>query len=149
MSNSPSNLTASQAARLANCTSRHINNLITRGDLSAKKFDNKYLIEKSEFFRVFPEAHKKEQEDSDVSLKVIINRLESENALLKDISSKKDKEIEFLRNQIEVSNKEKQQLLESINSHTRLLEHKESGSSLDSYRKRKSWTSIFKNKNRN
>lgn len=139
MQNTPALLTASEAARLGECTARHINNLITRGELSAKKIDNKYYIDKSEFFRLFPAAFKKEQIGSDVL------RLEAEISLLKKMCSDKDREIDFLRNQIEVNNNEKNKMLESLNSHARLLEHKESGSSShSSSRKSKSWTNIFK-----
>lgn len=136
MKETSSYLTSSEAALLVGCTSRHITNCITRGKLSASKEDGIYYIDKSEFFRVFPEAHIKEQERNPLTQKLETERTKIENALLKEMSSQKDKEIEFLRSQIDVFNRKEQQMLETIQSHTRLLE----------YQGKKRWTDWFKQK---
>lgn len=118
-------LTPKQAGALAGYTARHIQNLITTGKLSATKEDGKYYIEKSEFFRMFPKAHKKEQEGNAAQQIAEKERLEFENTLLKEAASKNDKEIEFLRNQIEFISTEKTKMLDTIVSTTKLLEYKD------------------------
>lgn len=139
MKDSSSWITASDAAKLLGCTSRHITNCITRGKLSANKEDGKYYIDKSELFRVFPAAHIKEQERNPVTQKLESERIKLENTMLKEMTYQKDKEIEFLRNQIEVFNKKESQMLDTIQSHTRLLE----------YQGRKKWSDLFKRRDVN
>lgn len=119
-------ITPKQAALLAGYSTRHIQNYITKGKLSASREDGKYYIDKSEFFRVFPKAHKKEQEGNAAHNESEKMRLEFENEMLKDISSKKDKEIEFLRSQMQFVSHEKAKMLEAIVNQTRLLEHQSS-----------------------
>lgn len=139
MKESSSYLTVSQAAVLVGCTPRHITKCITQGKLSASKEDGKYYIDKSEFFRVFPDAHLKEQQGNPEKQKLEIERIKLENAMLKEISQYKDKEIEFLRSQIDAFNKKESQMLETIQTHTRLLEYKGGVT-------KKRWTNIFKKK---
>jgi len=143
MKDSTSWLTPKQAANLAGYTGRHITNLITRGKLSATRDDGRYFIEKSEFFRIFPEALKKEQEGSERNLYAENSKLELENRMLKDIGSHKDKEIEFLRAQIEIYHREKDKMLDSLKSHARLLEHKHYSDTPDP-NENKGWSNIFK-----
>jgi excisionase family DNA binding protein len=139
MKDSNSWLTPSQAAKLLNCTSRTVNNFITSGKLSASREDGRYYIDKSELFRVFPDAHKKELEKDPHYFKLEQERIKLENMMLKDAISDKEKEISFLRNQIEIFNKKESSFLDTIQSHTKLLEHKTSSSS-----KKQRWTHIFK-----
>lgn len=118
-------LTPKQVGELIGYSARHVQNLIVNGKLSATKEDGKYYIEKSEVFRVFPKAHKKEIEGNTSQQLVEKERLQFENAMLKDTASQKDKEIEFLRNQIEFISNEKTKMLDALSSTTRLLEYKD------------------------
>lgn len=61
--------TSKEAAEMAECSTRTIGNRIKQGTISATKDDKgNYLIEKSEFFRVFPQhSHKVKQEDMEKS----------------------------------------------------------------------------------
>lgn len=117
-------LTPKQAAELIGFTPRHVQNLISQGKLSATKEDGKYYIEKSEFFRLYPKAHKKELEGNSTQQAAEKERLEFENTVLKETATKQDKEIEFLRNQIESMSTEKSKMLDAIVNTTKLLEHK-------------------------
>lgn len=139
-------LDAKQAGKLAGFTGRHIQNLIAKGKLSATLDSGKYYIEKSEFFRVFPEAHRKDELGTTEKVEAAYERMKSENVLLRDMISMKDKEIEFLKNQIEIFNIEKNKMLEAINSHARLLEYKESAGSGNAIEKSKKKWSLFKRK---
>lgn len=145
MKDSFSWLTPKQAGELAGYSARHIQNLIVSGKLSASKEDGKYFIDKSEFFRVFPKAHRKEQEGNSAQQAAEKQRLELENGLLKEISSQKDKEIEFLRNQVEFVSQEKVKMLDVIVSNTKLLEYKQEKAKEDSTPKKKiNWKEIFR-----
>lgn len=138
MKDSFSWLTPKQAGELAGYSARHIQNLIVSGKLCATKEDGKYFIDKSEFFRVFPKAHKKEQEGNTAQQVAEKQQLEMENRMLKEMASQKEKEIEFLRNQVEFISHEKVKMLDAISSHTRLLEFKETGGNSSHYSKRRS-----------
>jgi len=131
-------LTPKQAGELAGYSARHIQNLITSGKLVATKEDGKYYIEKSEFFRYFPKAHRKEQEGNTAQVIAEKERLEMENQMLKDMSSQKSDEVEFLRSQIEFISNEKTKMMDVIVSNTRRLEHNEETST------RRSWREFFK-----
>ena len=138
-------LTPKQAAELVGYTARHIQNLITKGKLSASKEDGKYYIEKSEFFRLFPKAYKKEKEGNSAQQVAERERLEFENTVLKDRSSKQEKEIEFLRSQIEFISTEKVKMLDAIVSTTKLLEYKDDKKQEhDLDKKKRTWKEILK-----
>lgn len=144
MKDSFSWLTPKQAGELAGYSARHIQNLIVGGKLSASKEDGKYYIEKSEFFRIFPNAHRKEQEGNNAQQLAEKEKLAFENNLLKDITSQKDKEIEFLRNQVEYISQEKIKMLEAIvnaTSTTRFLEPKKEEKVI---KKKKNWLEILR-----
>ena len=138
-------LTPKQAAEILGFSARHIQNQITSGKLSATKEDGKYYIEKSEFFRVFPKAHKKEQEGNIAHQNAERERLAIENTMLKDASAQKEREIEFLRKQIDFISQEKTKMLDTIVSTTRLLEYKDDkNKETKKYIKTKNWRDIFK-----
>ena len=118
-------LTPKEAAQIIGCSTRHVQNLIVAGKLSASKEDGKYYIDKSEFYRVFPETHRKEEEVSVETKACEADRLNIENQFLKTMFDKKEKEVEFLRSQIENVSCEKSKMLEIIGSNARLLEHKQ------------------------
>lgn len=127
MKDSFSFMSPKEAGVASGYSARHIQTLITQGKIAATKEEGKYYIEKSEFYRLFPKAHEEEMKRN-VSLKASeAYRIECENNMLKQMNSQKDKEIEFLRNQIESVAHEKLKMLEVIMSNTRLLEHKKQG----------------------
>lgn len=123
MKDSNSWITPKQAAEILECSTRAVQKYITSGKLCASKEDGKYFIDKSEFFRVFPKAHKKEREGNSALQEAERTRLEHENEMLKDANSQKDREIEFLRSQIETHSQEKNKILDALVSQTKLLEH--------------------------
>ncbi len=117
-------LTPKQAGALAGFTARHIQKLISSGKLSATREDGKYYIDKSEFFRVFPGAHRDERGGSISTNTAEIDRLRFEIEMLKQLNSQKDKEVDFLREQVLSISHEKLKMLDTLASTTRLLEHK-------------------------
>ncbi len=127
MKDNPSWLTPKQAASLSGYTPRHIQNLIVGGKLSATREDGRYYIDKAEFFRVFPDAHVKEKLGIDAKSSEDFARMKAEMEVefLREAIADKDKQNEFLKKQLENFTHEKNQMLEAINSHSRLLEHKE------------------------
>jgi excisionase family DNA binding protein len=104
---------AKQAAKLIGCSTRHVQKQIKDGRLSATRDkSNKYLIDKSEFYRVYPElmarptANRPEtvREQSDFQVKL----LKEENA--------------FLKEQLSAANNEKKQILSALDNAQRLIE---------------------------
>ncbi len=144
MKDNPSWLTPKQAAEIAGYSTRHIQNYITNGKLCATREDGKYYIDKSEFYRVFPKAHKKEQQGNFAQTEAEKERLERENEILKDIAKKKDEEIEFLRTQMEFVAQEKAKMLDAIVGQTRLLEHRKSVMDNESTPRKPGWKDMFK-----
>lgn len=123
-------LTPKEVAELLSMTPRNVNLLINSGKIRASKDESgRYFIEKSEFFRTHPEAFRAQEERNQekMSEKVSIKFLEEKIAHLKDMISEKKKENEFLTNQISVITNEKSKMLDTISSHARLLEYKETG----------------------
>lgn len=127
-------LSTREAAEISGFSSRHIQNLITRGNMSAtRSHDGRYLIEKSEFYRVFPDAHEQRMvpRDNEIIEKYSENvLLESENKFLKEMLAEKDRRItekdaqnEFLHKQLEMAATEKAMLLETIVSNQKMLEY--------------------------
>jgi hypothetical protein len=142
MKDSYSWLTPKQAGELAGYSARHIQNLIVAGKLTATKEDGKYFIDKAEFFRVFPKAHRKEQEGNTAQREAEKQRLEFENDLLKEVAANKDKEIEFLRSQVIFVSHEKEKMLDALVGQTRLLEHKQKKEDINV--DKKDWKRIFR-----
>jgi excisionase family DNA binding protein len=104
---------AKQAAELIGCSTRHVQKQIKDGRLSATRDKGKkYLIDKSEFYRVYPDlmvrtATNKEEvvsEQDDIQVKL----LKEENAFLKD--------------QLNAANNEKKQILSALDNAQRLIE---------------------------
>lgn len=115
-------LSTREAADIAGFSARHIQNLIKKGKLSATRDDaGNYLIEKSEFYRVFPDAHTKRtatNNDDNTSRTI----LEIEIQHLKEMLIEKNKQNEFLKSQLETASAERTMLIETINSQ-KLIEH--------------------------
>jgi len=126
MSEHDSRIDAKQAARLAECSTRHIQKLIKDGTLSAHRGKgNKYLIDKCEFYRVFPHL---------VPIKVTITResaCEQEDNQLLFLKEQN----EFLKEQLEYAHGEKKSLLSALENAQRMIEFKP--------RKRKKLFGIF------
>ena len=136
MSEESSSLSTRMAAEIAECSARHIQSLIKKGKLSASRDDGgNYLIDKSEFYRVFPNAHmarmvtKSDEQNSRTALEVEVK-------YLKEMLAEKAKQNEFLHKQLEAANTEKNALLETLTSNQKLLEH-------TSQKKRKKFLGVF------
>ena len=110
-----SRLNVKQASKIVGCTDRHIQKIIKNGTLSAyRDKGNKYLIDKSEFYRVFPglvpriaantDEHSYEKEDNQLLF------LKEQN--------------EFLKEQLEHANDEKRSLLSALENAQRMIEFK-------------------------
>ncbi|AOW51848.1 TPA: helix-turn-helix domain-containing protein [Legionella pneumophila subsp. pneumophila] len=120
-----------EAAKEAGYSPRHLQNFITSGKLSATRgVDGKYLIDRSEFYRVFPDAHKqKSQENSkEISEEIFLNEIKH----LKEMNN-------FLHKQLETAEKEKNHLLETLKSSQKLLEHNSSEKTEKIKRKKIFW----------
>lgn len=121
-------LTPKEAAELLDCSAKSIINYINQKKIKADKDQlGFYLIHKAEFFRDYPQAFMALQERNEGKMndKISIKFLEKEITHLKDMLAEKKKENEFLKDQNSISIQEKNKMLDAINSHTRLLEHKE------------------------
>lgn len=132
MNNEKTWLSCSEAAVLLNCSHRNISNLIKKGKLSAGRDETgKWIIDKSEFFRAYPDAMSMEtpgtgeKNTGDQTMKVLEEKIKH----LQDMVDEKKKQNEFLLSQLSVNTEEKSKMLDAINSHTRLLEYKETASS--------------------
>lgn len=136
MSEKNSLLSTREAAEIAGFSARHIQGMIKKGKLSATRDDGgNYLIEKSEFYRVFPDAHNKRStaNNDDNGSRIV---LEAEVQHLKEMLAEKNKQNEFLHKQLEMAATEKSMLLDTLNSNQKLLEH-------SSTKKRKRLLGIF------
>jgi predicted site-specific integrase-resolvase len=116
----------SEAAKLSGFSLRHIQNMIKDGRLSASRTESgSYSIDKSEFFRVFPDAHpetrrrKQTQGSSDESR--IVH--ETEIKYLKQINELLQAQLDEAKSLIEKSEKEKTALFDALGSTQKLLEH--------------------------
>ena len=136
MSEESSLLSTRIAAEIAGCSARHIQSLIKKGKLSATRDDGgNYLIDKSEFYRVFPDAHTK-RTVTNTDEQGSRTALEVEVKYLKEMLAEKAKQYEFLHKQLEASNIEKSALIKTLTSNQKLLEH-------INHKKRKKFLGIF------
>lgn len=123
MSENNSSISTREAAEITGFSARHIQVLIKKGKLSASRDDGgNYIIDKSEFYRVFPDAHNKRSQannDNDSSRTV----LEIEVQHLKEMLAEKNRQNEFLHKQLETAAAEKTILLETLSGNQKLLEH--------------------------
>lgn len=121
-------LTCKEAADLIGCSQRTILNMIKRGDFSSEKDESgKNFIQKSEFFRVHPEAMGMETDGNGENKagKNDLKALEERIRHLQEMVDEKKKQNEFLMGQLNINTEEKSKMLDAINSHSRLLEFKE------------------------
>lgn len=123
MSENNSSISTREAAEIAGFSPRHIQGMVKKGKLSATRDDGgNYLIDKAEFYRVFPDAHTKRSQanDDNDSSRIV---LEEEVKHLQAMLAEKGKQNEFLHKQLETATVEKAMLLETLNSNQKLLEH--------------------------
>jgi|GEM_PF-1261747 len=155
MANEKSWIGCKEIAQLLNCTQRNVINLIRKGTISAKKDDNgKYFVQKSEFFRVFPECMEVEVVGSEKKppRKENVSLLETKIQHLQEMMEEKSKQNQFLMDQLEVFTQEKSKMLDAITSHTKLLEYQGTGRVISSKRNSEStdnrirWWSLKKKK---
>lgn len=137
MSEESSSLSTRMAAEIAGCSARHIQSLVKKGRLSASRDDGgNYLIDKSEFYRVFPDAHTKRMV-TNADEQGSRTALEVEVKYLKEMLTEKTKQNEFLHKQLEAANTEKTALIETLTSNQKLLEH------TSQKKKRKKFLGVF------
>lgn len=125
-------LTCKDIAKLLNVTHRHVLNVLAKKNISTEKDDSgKHIVQKSEFFRVFPNLMNventgkdgKSQGNQDMKL------MEEKIRHLQEMLDEKKKQNEFLMAQISVNDLKQEKMLDALNGHTRLLEFKETGKS--------------------
>ena len=116
----------SEAAKLSGFSLRHIQNMIKDGRLSASRTESgSYSIEKSEFFRVFPDAHPEKWQRKQTQNSFDESRIvhETEIKYLKQINELLQAQLNEARSLIEKSEKEKAALFDALGSTQKLLEH--------------------------
>lgn len=110
-------LSARECANMVGVTKRTIQQQIQSGKLSATKNEKgHYLIDSSEFFRVYPNAGKKEK----TAQQEIERSLESVTAHLETLIN----ENKFLKEQLEKSESREEKLIETVKATTLLIENK-------------------------
>jgi phage terminase Nu1 subunit (DNA packaging protein) len=105
-------ISAKEASKIADCSIRKIQKMVKTGVISAQRGEGgKYLIDKSEFYRVFPERMERPE------TKPVREPSEQELKLLREQN-------EFLKEQLKIANEEKKSLLKTLESTQRLIELK-------------------------
>jgi hypothetical protein len=108
--------------------------VLAKKNISTEKDESgKHIVQKSEFFRVFPELMNKQdhgnegKSDGIQAMKVMEEKIKH----LQEMLDEKKKQNEFLMGQISINDDKQSKMLDAINSHSRLLEFKESTKSSD------------------
>lgn len=131
-------LSTKEISKILDCTQRTVTNLLKRGKLSAERdTDGTYYINKSEFFRAYPNYM--ETDEGIVKRPPIIPEVQLGDEKLRhllELLEERKQQNEFLMRQIDGFAEEKSKMLDAINNHTRLLEYKETGFSKKSLMKR-------------
>lgn len=123
MTNTSTQISTKEAAIELGVSPRQIQKLIKIGKLSAERNESgNYLIDKSEFYRAFPEAfngrteaNKNEQWSRTVR--------DHEIKYLQAMLTEKTQQNEFLQKQLESATLEKTRLLDTIGNQQKLIEH--------------------------
>lgn len=125
-------LTCKDISILLDISQRHVLNILAKKSISTEKDDTgKHLIQKAEFFRVFPDLMnqeidgKKTKSEGNQAMKL----LEEKVRHLQEMLDEKKKQTEFLMGQISINDDKQSKMLDAISAHSRLLEFKESASS--------------------
>lgn len=113
-------LSTREAAELLGCSARKIQKLIAQGKLCAHRDDTgSYKIDKSEFYRVFPETFPREEMRTEAT-----NGEQNERTRLLEEQVKFLKEMNcLLKEQLDNATSEKGKLIDTLNSNQRLLEY--------------------------
>lgn len=121
-------LTCKDIAKLLGVTHRHVLNVLSKKNISTEKDESgKHIVQKSEFFRVFPKLMNKEQSgteeksDGNQAMKLMEEKIRH----LQEMLDEKKKQNEFLMGQISLGDDKQTKMLDAINAHSRLLEFKE------------------------
>jgi hypothetical protein len=128
-----SHLISREAAEQSGKSHRQIQRLIKNGVLSATRDKSgNYLIEKSEFYRVFPEAFNA-RHDATLTIKESQqcrdNKISHLEAMLSEKTRQNEflqKQLEFIGSQLESATLEKTRLLDTIGNQQKLIEHQSS-----------------------
>ena len=137
MDNNMTRLTTREAATQSGKSHQQIQRLIRGGKLSAKKDESgNYLIEKSEFYRVFPGTFSERHNTSfdsnmthqrrinDIThLETMLSEKIQQNEFLKKQLELSSKQLEFAHTQLESATLEKTRLLDTIGNQQKLIEH--------------------------
>ena len=108
-------LNVKQASELVGCSTRHIQKMIKGGSLSAyRDKGNKYLIDKSEFYRVFPDLMPRTDA---ITREPACEQEYNQLLFLKEQN-------EFLKEQLDQANGEKRGLLNALENAQRMIEFK-------------------------
>lgn len=119
-------------ARLLGVTHRHVLNVLSKKNISTEKDESgKHIVQKPEFFRVFPklmgmeEAGTNQKLDGNQEMKVMEEKIRH----LQEMLDEKKRQNEFLMGQISINDQKQDKMLDALNGHTRLLEFKETSKS--------------------
>jgi len=112
-----------EAALELGVSSRQIQKLIKTGKLSAERNESgNYLIDKSEFYRAFPEAfNTRTNTNNNEQWSRTVRDYEIKH--LEAMLAEKTQQNEFLQKQLESSTLEKTRLLDAISNQQKLLEY--------------------------
>jgi excisionase family DNA binding protein len=123
LTNTSTQISTKEAAIELGVSPRQIQKLIKNGKLSAERNESgNYLIDKSEFYRVFPEAFgvRTDANNNEQGSRTIRDH---EIKHLEAMLTEKTRQNEFLQKQLESSTLEKTRLLDTINHQQKLIEH--------------------------
>ena len=123
MDNNMTHLTTREASEQSGKSHQQIQRLIRGGKLSAKRDESdNYLIEKSEFYRVFPDAFM-ERHDASFDTNLMRHRCINDVTHLEAMLAEKIQQNEFLKKQLESATLEKTRLLDTIGNQQKLIEY--------------------------
>lgn len=112
MSEQVTKISAKEASEIIGCSIRKIQKMVKSGVISAQRGEGgRYLIDKSEFYRVFPDHMERTE------TKLVREPSEQELKLLREQN-------EFLKGQLQIANEEKKSLFKTLESTQRLIELK-------------------------
>lgn len=129
-------LSTKECAEILQVTDKTIRNYIKSGKISASRDDdNNYIIEESEFYRVFPERKPKEKvtDKSKEAKEEEPPVLKTKIALLEEKNNSLFREIEILKEQLADYKSRESKLMEMANTTTKLLTYSEEN------KKKKRW----------
>jgi predicted site-specific integrase-resolvase len=112
-------LTVRHITDILKVSERTVLRQIKSGKLSASKNEEgKWVIDKSEFYRAYPDHHPQATKgESDTPVKNMSDDLQ------KELTASLKQQIATLEEQLRLSNKEKESILETLQSNQRMLEH--------------------------